>query len=122
MPPRALWRMQSRSVGSCKLAARGEREDAPGVFRDLHGAIYEDDPDLDVQRGEDGRLVPTHSNTSTAYFRYLLTKPTKYDRLFALEALNKRKAPRSLGCANLVGDLPFHILVKAAAVRMIWRG
>ena len=63
---------------------------------------YEDDPDIGVERGEDGLIKPTSSGASSNYFRYLLTKPTKYDKLFSLDTLNNKKVPRSLGCANLV--------------------
>ena len=63
---------------------------------------YESDPDMGVQRTEDGAaLEPTRSTTSSHWYEYLLNKPTKYDAMFALERADIKSQPRSLGCAHL---------------------
>ena len=48
-----------------------------------------------------GLLKATFTNSSTSYYRYLLTKPLKYDPLFNLDVNESKKYPLSSGCAHL---------------------
>ena len=78
------------------------------IFNRIMAPMAED-ADTEIKRGDDEQLLPTRETSATRWFEYLLTKPTRYDNMFALEKADKSKHPRSHGCA--------HINISAAAVK-----
>ena len=51
----------------------------------------QEDPEIGINRDDQGCLTPSRSTATSDYYEYLLTKPTKYDLLFALETTDRKK-------------------------------